>query len=117
MLAMPTPPSQPIRLHRMHLSGHCHRVELFLSLLRLPYELVDVDLVGGEHKKPPFLALNPFGQIPVIQDGDVTLADSNAILVYLEGRYAPGEWMPRDPVGAARLCPPCRLQLGRQADA
>ncbi len=93
----------PIKLHRMALSGHSHRVELFLSLLGLPVELVDVDLTRGEHKTPAFLALNPFGQVPVIQDGDVTLADANAILVYLEGRYAPGQWLPREPLGAAQV--------------
>lgn len=87
----------------MALSGHCHRVELFLSLLGLPHELVDVNLAAGEHKRPEFLARNPFGQVPVIDDGEVTLADSNAILVYLEGRYAPGRWLPRDPLGAARV--------------
>lgn len=96
-------PEKPIRLYRMRLSGHSHRVELLLSLLGLPYEAVDVDLAQGEHKKPAFLALNPFGQVPVIEDGEVTLADSNAILVYLEARYAPGRWLPRDPAGAARV--------------
>ena len=96
-----TPPQQPIKLYGMALSGHCHRVHLFLSLLGLPFEQVNVDLMGGAHKRPEFLAMNPFGQVPVIEDGDVTLADSNAILVYLEGRYAPGQWLPRDPVGAA----------------
>lgn len=96
-------PPTPIRLHRMALSGHCHRVELFLRLLELPHELVDVDTAAREHKSPRFLAMNPFGQVPVIEDGDVTLADSNAILVYLEARYAPGRWMPRDPLGAARV--------------
>ncbi len=93
----------PIRLHRMALSGHCHRVQLFLSLLGLPIELIDVDLASGAHKTPEFLSLNPFGQVPVIQDGDVTLADANAILVYLEGRYAPGQWLPRDPLQAAQV--------------
>ena len=93
----------PIKLHRMALSGHSHRVELFLSLLGLPVELIDVDLAKGEHKTPAFLALNPFGQVPVIQDGDVTLADANAILVYLEGRYVPGQWLPREPLGAAQV--------------
>jgi glutathione S-transferase len=92
-----------IQLHRFALSGHCHRVELFLSLLGLQHELVDVDLAKKEHKSPAFLAMNPFGQVPVLQDGDVTLADSNAILVYLEAKYAPGRWMPRDPLGAARV--------------
>jgi glutathione S-transferase len=97
------PPAHPIKLHRLALSGHCHRVELLLSLLELPCEVIDVDIRAGAHKRPEFLALNPFGQVPVIQDGDVTLADSNAILVYLERRYAPGSWMPSDPLGEARV--------------
>lgn len=96
-------PAAPIRLHRLLLSGHCHRVELMLSLLGLPYETVDVDLLKGEQHTPAFKALNTFGQVPVVQDGEVTLGDSNAILVYLEGRYAPGRFLPRDPVGAARV--------------
>lgn len=96
-------PAQPIKLYRRNISGHCHRVELFLSLLGLPFELIEVDLPGGAHKQPDFLARNVFGQIPVIEDGEVTLADSNAILVYLEDRYAPGQWLPRDPVGAAQV--------------
>jgi glutathione S-transferase len=97
------PPANPIRLHRMALSGHCHRVELFLNLLGLPYELVEVNLAAGAHKSPDFLRMNAFGQVPVIQDGDVTLADSNAILVYLQGRYAPGQWLPNDPLAAAQV--------------
>ncbi|XXX74750.1 glutathione S-transferase [Sorangium sp. So ce134] len=99
-----TIPASPIRLYRHPLSGHAHRVELFLSLLRLPFELVDVDLKSGAHKAPDFLRKNPFGQVPVIEDGDVTLADSNAILVYLAARYDPsGRWLPRDPAAAARV--------------
>jgi glutathione S-transferase len=47
--------------------------------------------------------MNPLGQVPVLRDGELTLCDSNAILVYLEGRYAPGKWLPRDPIGAARV--------------
>ncbi|WP_439609824.1 glutathione S-transferase family protein [Hydrogenophaga sp.] len=92
-----------LQLYRNAVSGHCHRVELFLSLLGLPYESIDVDLVQKQHKSPGFLAMNPLGQIPVLRDGELTLADSNAILVYLEARHAPGQWLPRDPVGAARV--------------
>jgi glutathione S-transferase len=92
-----------LTLHRMALSGHSHRVETFLHLLQLPYTAVDVDLRGGAHKAPAFLAMNPFGQVPVLQDGDLTLADSNAILVYLAMRYGPAHWYPTDPVGAARV--------------
>jgi glutathione S-transferase len=96
-------PAQPIKLHRFFLSGHSHRVELFLSLLGLPHELVDVDLAAGAHRQPAFLAMNPFGQVPVIQDGETTLADSNAILVYLASRYGAGPWLPRDPAAAAAV--------------
>ena len=98
-------PAQPIRLYRFAISGHAHRVELFLSLLGLPFERVDVDLVAKAHKTPAFLAMNAFGQVPVIQDGEVTLADSNAILVYLAGRYAPNpdQWLPREPLAAAAV--------------
>lgn len=92
-----------LQLYRNAVSGHCHRVELFLSLLGLPYESIDVDLVQKQHKSPGFLAMNPLGQIPVLRDGELTLADSNAILVYLEARHAPGQWLPSDPVGAARV--------------
>ncbi|MDJ1159548.1 glutathione S-transferase [Chelatococcus sp. SYSU_G07232] len=93
-----------MRLYRHALSGHAHRVELFLSLLGLPVELVDVDLARGAHKTPEFLAKSPFGQVPVIEDSEVTLADSNAILVYLATRHdASGRWLPRDPLAAARV--------------
>jgi glutathione S-transferase len=96
--------STPIRLYHHALSGHVHRVELFLTLLGLPFEKVTVDVFKREQKLPAFLARNPFGQIPVIDDGELTLADSNAILVYLAKRYdRGGAWLPEDPVGAARV--------------
>lgn len=103
MTAAPKP-ARPIRLHHFPLSGHAHRVQLFLSLLGLPVEIVPVNVLKGEQKSPEFLAMNPFGQIPVIQDGDVTLADSNAILTYLARRYdEAGQWLPQDPVRAAQV--------------
>jgi glutathione S-transferase len=97
-------PARPIRFHRFALSGHSHRVELFLSLLGLPVEPVDVDLLKRAQKEPAFLAKNPFGQVPVIEDGDTVVADSNAILVYLATRYdASGRWLPREPLAQARV--------------
>jgi glutathione S-transferase len=98
-----TKPAQPIKLHRFTLSGHSHRAELFLSLLDLPVEPLDVDLLGGQQKTPAYLAMNPFGQVPVIQDGEVTVADSNAILVYLARRYGAAHWLPDDPAVAAQV--------------
>ena len=97
-------PLKTIRLHRHALSGHSHRVELLLSLLGLPYELVSVDLMSGAHKGPEFLSKNPFGQVPVIEDGEVTVADSNAILIYLAERYDTGaRFWPRTPEGRAAV--------------
>jgi glutathione S-transferase len=94
----------PITLYRHPVSGHAHRVELLLSLLELPYTLVDVDLMRGAHRKPAFLAKSPLGQVPVLEDGEVTLADSNAILVYLALRYdAAQRFLPRDPLAAAQV--------------
>jgi glutathione S-transferase len=98
------PSRPPIRLWRHPLSGHCHRVELLLHLLDVPFEAIDIDFVRAEQKSPSFLARNPFGQVPVIEDGDVLLADSNAILVYLARRYdTSGRWLPDDAIAAARV--------------
>lgn len=94
---------QAIKLYNFPRSGHAHRVELMLSLLQLPTELIFVDLAKGEHKQPPYLAINSFGQVPAIDDGGVVLADSNAILVYLAHKYGNGRWLPTDPVGAAHV--------------
>jgi glutathione S-transferase len=93
-----------MKLYGFKLSGHSHRVELFLNLLKLPYEFVQMDLAGGKHRTPEYLALNSFGEVPVLQDGEVTLADSTAILVYLAARYDDsGRWLPREPVAAANV--------------
>jgi len=92
-----------LTLHRFPLSGHSHRVEAFLQILGLPYTPVDVDLPAGAHKRPEYLALNAFGQVPVLQDGELTFADSNAILVYLAARYGGPQWHVTDPVQAARV--------------
>ncbi|MGE8145934.1 glutathione S-transferase family protein [Pseudomonas frederiksbergensis] len=92
-----------IKLYNFPRSGHAHRAELMLSLLQLPTELILVDLAKGAHKQPEFLALNSFGQVPVLDDQGVVLADSNAILVYLAQKYGNGRWLPTDPVGAAKV--------------
>lgn len=93
-----------IKLYNFPKSGHAHRIDLMLSLLDLPAERVFVDLAKGAHKTPEFLAMNPFGQVPVLDDNGTILADSNAILVYLASTYdTRGQWLPRDPLGAARV--------------
>jgi len=97
-----------ITLYRHPLSGHSHRVEVFLSLLGLDVEIINVDLASGAHKKPDFLAKNSFGQVPALEDkredGNVTLADSNAILVYLANTYDKDNvWLPKNAVDAANV--------------
>ncbi|MER5114866.1 glutathione S-transferase family protein [Serratia marcescens] len=91
-----------ITLYGTPLSGHVHRVALLLRMLALPYAWVEAS--AEVRQSAAFRRLNPFGQIPVLQDGDLTLADSNAILVYLVKRYAPdSHWLPEQPVAAARV--------------
>lgn len=93
-----------IKLYRHPLSGHSHRVQLLLSVLGLKADIIDVDLRGGEHKQPKFLAKNVFGQVPVLEDGDETLADSNAILVYLANKYdTTRTWLPTKPADASAV--------------
>ncbi len=94
----------PIKLYRTPLSGHCHRVELMLALLDIPYETIDLDMANGAHKAPEHLKKSPFGQVPAIDDNGVILSDSNAIITYLEKKYNDGyEWLPEDPVKAAEV--------------
>jgi glutathione S-transferase len=95
-----------LKLHRFPLSGHSHRAELFISLLGLPCELITVDLTKRAHKQPEYLALNRFGQVPVLEDGNAVISDSNAILIYLASKYGKGQaidWLPSDPVHAAQV--------------
>ncbi|MGH0038312.1 MAG: glutathione S-transferase family protein [Myxococcota bacterium] len=92
-----------IRLHDFTLSGNAHKVRNLLGLLGVEYERRPVDLLAGEQKQAAFLALNPFGQVPVLEDGDVVVRDSAAILVYLGRKYGRGEWLPIDAEGEARV--------------
>ncbi len=91
-----------MKLHDLSLSGNCHKVRLFLSLIGKPVERLPVNLLAGEHKQPAFRAINPRGQIPVLEDGEFRLEDSQAILVYLAQRYAP-EWYPQDAETQGRI--------------
>jgi len=92
-----------MKLYYHPLSGHAHRARLFLSLLGAPHELVEVDLKAGAHKTPEFLALNPMGQVPVLDDDGVIVSDSNAILVYLAKKLDRTDWLPASPVAAAAV--------------
>ena len=91
-----------IRIHSFSLSGHAHRVRLFASVAGITHKVIHVDVPAGEHKQAPFLALNPLGLVPVIEDGDTVIHDSISILVYLARKYAP-VFIPQDPQQEAEM--------------
>lgn len=92
-----------MKLYDFPLSGHAHRARLFLSLLGVDYDIVDVDLAQRAHKSSEFLALNALGQVPVLEDDGVVIADSNAILVYLAKKYGRTDWLPEGAHAAAEV--------------
>jgi glutathione S-transferase len=92
-----------IKLYGHELSGNSYKVRLFLELLNLNYEWIKVDLMKGEHKSPDYLALNPFGQVPLLMDGETKLADAQAILVYLARQYGGEQWLPLEALPLAQV--------------
>ena len=79
--------------------GRGFRVVWLLEEMGIPYRLRPVDLLAGVEKDTEFLAINPAGFIPAIQDGNVTMVESIAIMEYLIARYGPTQLAPepRDP--------------------
>jgi glutathione S-transferase len=62
-------------------------VQWYLEELEVPYEFVKLDMQAGEHIQPQYMAINPFGKVPAIVDGDFKLWESGAILLYLDEKY------------------------------
>lgn len=89
-----------LKLYDYELSGNCFKVRLMLSILDLEYEPHLIEFYPGrEHKSQEFLRINPLGQLPVLQDGDKLLRDSQAILVYLASNFdSSRKWYPLDTV-------------------
>ncbi len=85
-----------------NLSPNPMKVALCLEEMGLPYEPVPVDTRRGEQFDPAYTAVNPNGKVPAIVDGDVTVFDSNAILMYLAGKT--GRFLPEgEPVRGEML--------------
>jgi len=78
-------------------------VRIALSEKKLPWEPIHVDLLKGEHKTPEFLALNPYGKVPVLMDDGVVIYESTIVNEYLEDRFPDPLLMPRDPLGRAEV--------------
>ena len=83
-----------IKLYGHEMSGNSYKARLLLELLNLDYQWIKVDLMKSEQKSPEYLALNSFGQVPLLVDGETTLADAQAILVYLARQYGREQWLP-----------------------
>lgn len=83
-----------------NLAPNPSKVALFLEEAGLPYEAIAVDTRKGEQHTPAFRAINPNGKVPAIVDGDVTVFDSNAILLYLADKT--GRFLPSGNTAAAR---------------
>ena len=85
--------------------GRGFRVAWLLEEMGLPYRVRRVDLLAGVENDPEFLAINPAGFIPALQDGDVTMVESIAIMEYLMSRYGPTPLAPdaRNPAFPAYL--------------
>ena len=77
------------------------KVALFLEEAGLEYEAIPVDTRKGEQHKPEYLAINPNAKVPSIVDGDVTVFDSGAILLYLGEKT--GKFMPSTPKARAEM--------------
>lgn len=92
------------KLYDLELSGNCYKVRLLCALLGVPLEIIPIDYLAGAHKKPPVIDLNPFGELPVLQDGDVVLRDSQAILIYVARKWGGEAWLPGGAADMARVC-------------
>lgn len=92
-----------MKRYDLELSGNCYKVRLFASVAQNRIEIETVDFQSGAHKRPPLIDLNPWGDIPILVDGDVVLRDSQAILVYLASQYGGDGWLPRKPADLAQV--------------
>lgn len=92
-----------MRIYDFPRSGNCYKVRLMLAMLGLKAERITVDSTIGEPQSEAFRAINPRGQIPVLEDGELVIWDSMAILVYLARQYGDTKWLPNDALGEARV--------------
>ncbi len=94
-----------IVLHNYDLDENCYKVRLALSLFSREVKVVAVNAFpGNEQRNPAYLALNPLGSLPILQDGGLTLWGAEAILVHLAKTQAPdASWLPEGPAFAETM--------------
>ncbi len=86
-----------MKLYTFVSSPNCWKILAVARELALPLEKISVDLFKGEAKSPAFLAKNPNGRVPVLEDDGLVLWESNAILAYLANRASSPALLPVKP--------------------
>jgi maleylacetoacetate isomerase len=92
-----------MRLYSFFRSSASFRVRIALNLKGVDYETVPVGLPRDEHRDPKFLAMNPQATVPTLEDDGVVLAQSLAIIEYLDARFPEPRLIPAEPVARARV--------------
>jgi len=93
--------SETVVLNGLYLSVPSCKVGLALTMMGVPFEYRHIDLAAGAGKTPEYLAKNRFGQVPVLEHGDLTVAQSNVILQYLADTF--GKFAGRTPQERVRV--------------
>src|SRR5437867_6425625 len=106
-----------LKLHYHPLSTFSRRVRIALIEKGIAADLVEVDMAKGAHRTPAYLALNPYGRVPTLEEDGFVLYESTAILEYLEATRPTPPLVPADPRGRALVSMHvklCDIQLARQ---
>src|SRR5438445_12336254 len=106
-----------LKLHHHPLSTYARRVRIALIEKGLEAELIELDMARGAHREPGYLALNPYGRVPTLEDDGLVLYESTAILEYLEATHPSPPLVPADARGCALVAMHmklCDIQLARQ---
>jgi glutathione S-transferase len=92
-----------MKLYGHPLSGSARKVQMLCEELSIPYTYITVDLMQGEQFSPEFLAVNPNGKVPAIDDDGFTLWESHAILRYLADKNQAASWYPTELKARAKV--------------
>ncbi|MFO0727368.1 MAG: glutathione S-transferase family protein [Myxococcota bacterium] len=90
-----------MQLYDNPLSPNCRKVRAVAYELGLSLQMIPIDIVKGGSRTPEFLAKNPNGRVPLLEDGDLLLWESNAIISYLAGKA--GRLLPTNPRDRAEV--------------
>ena len=85
-----------IKLYDFSLSPRARKVRITLAAKGLAYEKVPIDITTGEQKTPEYLAINPYGKVPALQDNGTTVYESTIIMEYLNDTYPTPPLLPDD---------------------